>query len=160
MGGCGTPARSAGAVSSIASLPLVRRLVQPGNDCAAAGPNAPPLETRDAVEALLHALKCGIQPRLADPYRQVATCLLEDSTGSVGRAAQIAGNSVGIVQRNQQGVDLVHVGEQRLALIELAQTHAIQHIAPQLADGLTQSVEIGRPFDAQLVSGGPRGARD
>ena len=120
MGGCGTPPRFAGAVSSIASLPLVRRLVQPGNDCAADGPNAPPLETRDAVEALLHALQCGIQPRLADPYRQVATCLLEDSTSSVGRAAQIAGNSVGIVQRNQQGVDLVHVGEQRLALIELA----------------------------------------
>src|SRR5690348_8271421 len=109
------------------------------------------LEIYHAVEPLLHVAQRRVQPRLTDANRQIAARLLEDAARRVGGAAQVAGDSVGIVERDEQRVDLVHIGQQLLARLELAKPHAVEHIAAQLADGLAQPIQIGRPLDAQII---------
>ncbi len=69
------------------------------------------------------------QAGLADADGEITASLLDDAAHGVGGAAQIAGDRVGIIQRDEQAVYLVHVGEDLLAALQVALAHAIEHIA-------------------------------
>ncbi len=108
------------------------------------------------AQALLDAVHRVVEPRLADAQRQVAARLLDDAAHGVRRAAQVAGDRVREIEGDEQPVDVVHIVQQRIQAVELADTHAVQHVAAQFPARLAQPIEIRRPLDPQLVRRGQR----
>src|SRR5438105_4364890 len=91
----------------------------------------------------------GAELVLACRGREIAARALDDAADGVGRAPQSARESVGVIERDEDVIDVVHPLQQRFAMRQLALTDNVEDVAAQLADGLTEAVEICRVLDLQ-----------
>ena len=82
--------------------------------------------------------------------REIAAGPLDDRAQRVGRAAQAAGDRIGVVDGDEQPVHVVHRGEQHLGPLELVGAQAVEDVAAQLARGFGQPVEVRGRLDAEV----------
>ena len=69
----------------------------------------------------------------------------------VGRAPQPTGERIGIVDGDEQPVDVVHDPEQPLGFVVVGLAQGVECLATQLARGFGHPVEVGLHLDAELV---------
>ena len=69
----------------------------------------------------------------------------------VGAAAEAAGDTVGIVDGDEQAVDVVHRAHQLLGAGEVAGAEAVEQLAAELARGFGEAVAIRRDFELQVL---------
>src|SRR4051794_25282064 len=92
-----------------------------------------------------------LQTLLEDRRRQVAAGALQDGAQGVCRPAQAAGQGVGIVDGDEQRVDVVHRPQEFLALCDVAGTQPIKDVAAQLTRRFGESVQPRGVADAEFV---------
>jgi len=91
---------------------------------------------------------------LADAEGEVTTSTFDDGANDVGGAAEAAGERVGIIDGDEQAVDVVHRFEQALGFGGMAVTDDVETAAAHFGGGLAEAVEVGGVFDAEGVGVG------
>ena len=88
---------------------------------------------------------------LAQAEGNVPAGLFDDAPRHVCLTAQTVCDSIGIIHGHQHGIDLIHKPEQAFSFLRVAVAEDIEGTAAQFAHHFSQTVEIGRFFDEQLL---------
>src|SRR5579859_1803698 len=108
------------------------------------------------MQIVLQVQHGSLQLGLTDRDGEVAACLFENAARSVGGAAQSAGDGVGIIDGDEQSIDVVHMAQQNLAPVIVALSQLVQDIAAQLSYRFSQAIEIRCPVDGKITRQGKR----
>src|SRR5687768_6149938 len=88
--------------------------------------------------------------------RHIAAGALEHGAEGVGRTAEPGGEGLGIVDGDEEGIDLVHHREERLGLGHVLPAEAVEYLPTELAGGFGEAVEVGGSLHAEASGVGRR----
>ena len=98
-----------------------------------------------------------LQVLLAQAQCQVGAGAFDDAAHQVGLPPQAVGDGVRVIHGHQHIVDIIHGIQQAFSIFRVTHAQDIQAFAPQLANGLRQSVEVSGIFDPQVFWCGQEG---
>ena len=79
----------------------------------------------------------------------IASGSFEDCAERVDTSAEAAGHSVGKVNEEQRGIDLVHGRQEVFGTVDLAGSEEVEHLPAEFAGGFGKSIEKRLVADAK-----------
>ena len=84
-----------------------------------------------------------VQIPLDERDRQVASRLLDQAPGDVGRAPEVHRDRIGVVHRHEEAVHVLERPEHALSLLHVADPQQVEDVPPALADRFGHPVQVG-----------------